>query len=218
MKKNIIKILSVFLITVMVFTGCSNGTSPEVLELQTTLDKEVAKNKELEDQIQILTTEVETLKQENKELIDEIREADDIMLKLYTANVDTLAKEEIGKIAVTVDSEGNIQDLPEVLDILANELSKQVFEGLTIDIEDIKIVDGKKVAVINLKEDSNLSVGWEANFLQGSTGAAITNITLKETFLQKEYTGEWLDGIQIFYEGQSPEFDHMPNLGEIIYR
>lgn len=218
MKKNIIKVLGIFFMATVVLTGCSNGPSKEVVELQAQLDEQVAINKELEEQVQELTGQVDALKQENKELVAEIREADDIMFTLYTANVDTLAKEQIGKIAVNVDSEGKIQDLEGVLKTLANELSKQVFEGLPIHIEEVKTIDGKQIAIINLKEDSNLGVGWEANFLQGSTGAAITDITLKETLLQKEYTGEWLDGIQVFYEGEAPEFDHMPSLGEIIYR
>lgn len=218
MKKNIIKILSVFFIVMMALTGCSKGSSKEVLDLQNTLDEQVAINKELENKVQSLTKDLERLKEENKNLVEQIREADDIMLTLYTANVDTLAKEEIGKIAANVNDQGKIEDLNKVLDILANELSKQVFEGLTIDVEEVKVINGKKIAIINLKEDSNLSVGWESNFLQGSTGAAITDITLKETFLQKGYTGEWLDGIQIFYEGKAPEFDHMPHLGDIIYR
>lgn len=219
MKNKLFKSISIALMAMMMFTGCGSKADPkEIVELQTALNEQTAINTELQTQVDSLQSQVNALKQEKEDLIEQIREADGAELKLYTANVDTLAKEQIGKITVNLDANGEIEQIEEVLDFMADELSKQVFEGLSIEIQELKNVAGKTIVVINLEENNNLGVGWESNFLQGSTGAAITDLTLRETFLQKEYEGKWIDGIQILYEGNTAEFDHMPELGKIIYR
>lgn len=218
MKNKLFKLLGGAFLSVMLLTGCSQGNTKQIEELQAALNEQTTINTQLTEQVQKLQNEVDVLKAEKEALIEEVRQSDGAIIKLYTANVDTLAREEIGKLTVEVDENGNIKEIEAVLKTMAKELSKQVFEGLPIEIKEIKIVDGKQIAVINLKEDNNLSTGWASNFLQGSTGAAITELTLKETFLQKEFEKEWIEGIQILYEGDSPEFDHMVGLGEIIYR
>lgn len=218
MKNKVIKSIGAIFVGVLILTGCSQPDTTNIDELQAQLDKQVAINLELEAKVESLESELNTLKQEKEELISEVRDPDGAEIGLYTANVDTLAKEEIGKITVPVDQEEKIEDVEEVLAAMAEELSKQVFEGLPIEIEGIEDIDGKKIAVINLVENENLDIGWANNYLQGSTGAAITSLTLTETFLQKTYEGNWIDGIKILYQGEIPEFDHMPELGQVIYR
>lgn len=218
MKNRLFKLIGGIGLTVMLLTGCSQGNTQDITELQVALDEQISINTELQGQVDQLQGEVNSLRKEKEELIEEIRQEDGAIIKLYTANVDTLAKEEIGKLTVEVEENGNIKNIEDVLETMADELSKQVFEGLPIKIQEVKTESGKQIAIINLKEDSNLDIGWASNFFQGSTGAAITELTLKETFLQKEFTGNWIDGIQIFYEGEASEFDHLPQLGEIIYR
>lgn len=218
MKNKVMKSIGAVFVGVLILTGCSQPDTTNMDELQAQLDKQVAINLELEAKVESLESELNTLKQEKEELILEVRDPDGAEVRLYTANVDTLAKEEIGKITVPVDQEEKIKDVQEVLEAMAEEISKQVFEGLPIEIEGIENIDGKKIAVINLVENENLDIGWANNYLQGSTGAAITSLTLTETFLQKTYEGDWIDGIKILYQGEAPEFDHMPELGQVIYR
>lgn len=218
MKNKFTKSIVAIFIGTLMLTGCSGPDTTDINELQKQLDEQIAINLQLEEQIDSLESELNTLKQEKEEIISEVRDPDGAEVLLYTANVDTLVKEEIGKITVPVDEEEQVQDIESVLKSMAEELSKQVFEGLPIEVEGIENIEGKKIAIINLVENENLDIGWSNNFLQGSTGAAITNLTLTETFLQKTYEGEWIDGIKILYQGEAPEFDHMPDLGQVIYR
>lgn len=59
---------------------------------------------------------------------------------------------------------------------------------------------------------------WAAGYLQGSTGAEITSSSLINSFLQKNIKGTWIDGVQIFYNGKTCDFEHAPALKDIIYR
>ena len=48
------------------------------------------------------------------------------------------------------------------------------------------------------------------DFFQGSAGGINTQITLEESFLQKEFNGPWIKGVKFFYQS-SPieEWDHI---------
>lgn len=115
------------------------------------------------------------------------------------------------------------------MDVIGNELSQYCFDGLPIEVSEIKKVDGKEIAVINLKESvfneeidaPKKFVGrtWKAGYFQGSCGGSITSMELIETFLQRDYKGKWIDGVQFLYEGNNiTEFDHVPRLSDINYR
>lgn len=217
MKKQFIKGISIIVMGTTLLTGCSQSASKEEA-LQTQLNEQIAINKQLEDENINLKEQIEELKQVNESLQTEEPEKDSEEIKIYSANVDTLAKEEIGSIQVSQDITTNHVTVIETMQAIADIISKDVFDNLPIVIEEIKEVDGKKVAIINLVEDPNSEIKWSNNFFQGSAGGSITEVTLKESFLQKEYNGVWVDGIQVFYEGEAPEFDHVPFLGEVIYR
>ncbi len=51
--------------------------------------------------------------------------------------------------------------------------------------------------MINLKLKVKLGAG---DILQGSTGGKITTVSLEETILQREYNGNWIDGVEVFIQ------------------
>jgi hypothetical protein len=46
----------------------------------------------------------------------------------------------------------------------------------------------------------------------------MTSIALSETFLQKEYSGTWIDGVQFLLDGETIDLEHVEGLSEIIYK
>jgi hypothetical protein len=94
----------------------------------------------------------------------------------------------------------------------------------------IEEVNNKKIAVINLeeskenqgiKDDGKLkAMTWATHYLQGSAGGSMTSETLIETLLQREHTGEWIDGVRFLYNGGpcDDHFQHSPNLMRVNYR
>lgn len=147
---------------------------------------------------------------------------DNEVFPIYDANVDNYNKEVMLYISFPKDLELN-----EKLRKIGDKLSQYCFSGLPIELEYIKDIEGKKIAVVNLKE-SDINEGlnikdrigytWSGNYFQGSTGGALTYVKLVETFLQRDYKGEWIDGVEFLYEGSRIDFEHVEGLSEIIYR
>ncbi|HHX62680.1 MAG TPA: hypothetical protein GX707_18495 [Epulopiscium sp.] len=224
MKKTIYMI---FLLTGIIaisatMTACSNPVKAENVNLQQEVSKVSQENQALKEEIQ-------QLQQNNQELEDEIVKLDptrvsgepdsmeqqgESVFRIYGANIDTYKKELISEKIIK-----NSLALEEKLKILAEELSKSQFGDQIIEVAKIEDQDGKKIAVINLNENPNTTgTSWKESYFQGSAGGAITAASLEETFLQKEYDGEWIDGVQFLYEHQTIEFDHIGILGEVRYR
>lgn len=135
----------------------------------------------------------------------------------------TLKKERIIQIRKNLD-------LARKLEILADSLSAFRFNNLPIKIDTIKMVEGKIVALVNLKEHSRhdekdkgvlldkSQSSWSGNYFQGSTGGWCTTNALRETLLQPEYKGKWIDGVEFLYESETLEnWDHVTLYG-IQYR
>ena len=85
-----------------------------------------------------------------------------------------------------------------------------------IDLVEIKEIGNKKVAIINLKENDDEL--WITTYFQGSSGGNITSTQLIETFLQRDYWGKWIDGVEFLYENSKIDFDHVEDLHDISYR
>lgn len=62
-------------------------------------------------------------------------------------------------------------------------------------------IEGKQIAKIEFVDNNNRKTKWNQAF-QGSTGGAVTTSELKYTFLQPDYSGQWIDGVQFYYEGK----------------
>lgn len=107
------------------------------------------------------------------------------------------------------------------LERLAGIISYAEFGGLPIEIMDIENHDGLDFVKINLKEDGIKAKGltWNGHYFQGSTGGRITEHTLRESFLQREYRGDWIDGVEFYYERRPMaecDWDHIYLKGLIL--
>lgn len=110
--------------------------------------------------------------------------------------------------------------LADRIKILAEKLSRFRFEDNPITLLRIENRYGKKVAVINLEEPAWSGPNtWSGMYFQGSTGGRFTSSTLVLTFLQEGYKGEWIDGVQFYYQGKpfSSDWDHI-NLSGTFFR
>jgi len=102
--------------------------------------------------------------------------------------------------------------------MLATQLSELVFGNLPMDVLSIENRSGRLVARVNLQETKDKQgIGqWYSRF-QGSTGGARNQHALTESFLQRHYDGEWIDGIEFYYNGEpfTQEWDHINLSGQI---
>ena len=162
-------------------------------------------------------------KVDKTENVDNQESINTIEMVLYSKDANTDEQVVIG----TIEVDENLS-LEEKIEKLSKELSEKVFDSLPIEFVKINNVEGKKIALFNLNElgnnatditfDNYEGVSWINNYFAGSAGGSVTEYTLITTLLQKNYTGEWIDGIEFTYKNSKIEFDHVPGLGEISYR
>jgi len=227
MKKNVIKIVTA-LLTLSMLTACGSKTTSEVktlnenvLKLETKITELENENTSLKADITALTEERDNLKAQlgigNVETpVEPVVElaADEETLPVYGADNN---HQRIKVSSVTVKTD---EPLLNKMKFLGAELGVKFFGGLTMEAKEIKTVSGKKVLVMNLIEGSG-AVGeksWVYDYFQGSTGGLMTTIALSETFLQKEYSGTWIDGVQFLLDEETIDLEHVEGLSEIIYR
>lgn len=102
--------------------------------------------------------------------------------------------------------------LAEKLEFLAQILSKCKFHDHPIDLLRMENRKNKKIAIIELKEpDFPHAYTWRGGYFQGSAGGYATSIALVKTFLQEDYKGDWIDGVEFYYGGKpiSSDWDHI---------
>lgn len=120
-------------------------------------------------------------------------------------------------------------DIPGKIKLLTDKLSRFKFGFLPIEFVKINEENGKKIAVINLKEsEANLKIveaealkgsNWRAGYFQGSAGGTETSYSLIETILQRKYTGAWIQGVQFLYDGKPiDKWEHVEELSKVNYR
>ncbi len=173
-------------------------------------------NKRLEKQVAIITT----LKRDSVYGID--------IYPIYSADPDNYYNKEndtYNREIVCYINMPREDSLISKLNAVAETLSETCFGNLPIEVLEI---DDKNIAKIDLEEASKQSTNTSlktssslaraTGFFQGSTRGTITTIRLTESFLQKDYKGEWIEGIRFLYKGQPVDFQHTPELSEIIYR
>lgn len=203
------------LATSVMIGGCSNsvGAQEETARLEQENQDVTDHDKQLQEQNQEREEEAEA-----EELESEPGEEDApksvSSFNIYGADSNTYDKALLSQVSI----EDKLM-LEEKLEILAKQLSKEQFEGLGIELYKIDDEEGKKIATMNLIESADDSdPSWIRMYFQGSTGGIVTTVSLDETFLQKEYDGDWIDGVRFLYEGEKIMFDHVESLGEISYR
>ena len=114
--------------------------------------------------------------------------------------------------------------LQDKLQSLADRLSRHRFNRLPINVVSLEAREGKTIAVVNLGEHKHdlkwPCLGWVGGYFEGSAGGTVTSRSLVETFLQRDYSGEWIDGVEFLYKGSHKirEFDHIKLLYYTSYR
>lgn len=108
-------------------------------------------------------------------------------------------------------------DMTDKLLRLADTLSMDYFNGLCIHLSGMdSLPDVGLILQVELWEHLDYEgpgslppyQSWYG-FFQGSAQGLQTTIILKETFLQRDYEGAWIDGLLFFYQGDSmPPTDH----------
>jgi len=116
------------------------------------------------------------------------------------------------------------QSLEEKLDDLLDSVSKNNFKDLNIEILSVEETQpGYKSLKVNLKENPGFIIpdslgnyrSWYEHF-QGSMGGDQTTLVLIESILQREYTGDWIDEVEFYYQGEKlGEWDHVFLSGKI---
>ncbi len=222
MKKTIYMIL-VLTGIIVATTACSNTAKEENYNLTKEVTRVTQENVELKQEIQELQQNFQKLDEEIEKLNQSKTDGDQVieepaqgesMFIIYSGDIDTYEKEIFSKVPIADSIE-----LQGKLEILAENLSKMLFDGLGIEVAKVEDENGQLIATVNLTENNNPDESsWKSGYFQGSAGGAITGITLEETFLQREYGGEWIDGVIFIYEDQALEFDHMGGLGQTISR
>ncbi|GAA0729519.1 hypothetical protein GCM10008905_29580 [Clostridium malenominatum] len=230
MKKKLILNLIVATFLGITMIGCSNRTNVQEEKLYTEIKTLQENNNELKDKYSGLDKKYKTLESKVKdqvaiiEMFKENKENDKYeLIPAYTANVETY-KQEIGFYMIMPKDKTLIQKL----NLIAGELSSYYFNNLPIEVTKVEEVEGKKIVVVNIKESKDnegikdvalmKSPTWATGFLQGSAGGITTEDRLIETFLQRDYKGEWIDGVKFLYHEKTIEFEHVPNLEKVNYR
>jgi len=228
----IIIIVSLFIISLIfnnpAITKNENAKEEKIDELQSRIMNIESEFKNHKDENNMLNQELLYLEdsiKRNKELVEEqvkiINNKDNwrfkqnnLVFPIYTANWFDGNPEILFYTSLPKDL-----SLEEQLNLVGNKLSQYCFEGLPIDLIEIKEIGKKKIAVFNLKEsDKNEGKLWTTSYFQGSSGGGLTSTQLIETFLQRDYWGKWINGVEFLYENNKIDFEHTPNLNDINYR
>lgn len=230
MYKKLIALCIVMFSVGMIASGCSNSLKDE----NATLTKEISalkeENSKLSNSVVELTEasknsddKLKELEASNALINEQISKNKNSVYPIYSADINSYVKViQFG----TYISEG--LPIKNKLEALAKALSEVHFSNLPIEVSEIKEIDGKKIAVINLKEsEENQKItavlqfkgdSWATSYFQGSTGGTMTSVSLIETFLQKDYEGQWIDGVKFLYNSKICDFQHVPALNKVSYR
>ena len=93
--------------------------------------------------------------------------------------------------------------LRDKIEILAGQVSQLIFRNSPIRLLEISKQGNTQIAIINLSEPAgNDRKPWAQGYFQGSAGGGMTTFALRETFLQRDFQGEWVDGVEFYYEGK----------------
>ncbi|MGL4362758.1 MAG: hypothetical protein ACRCSG_05770 [Cellulosilyticaceae bacterium] len=207
----IIKMIAISILAIGI-VGCGKTEDVEIDQLNLKLEMIQEQNRVLEERVEMLTNEVSLLIDENTQLIEEFDSVTKKTLPIYTQDIET------GDIVVVKEIKvEKTSSLIEKLQILADELSAQVFQNEPIIVKEIKKINGEQVAIIDLQDKDKETSMWMSRYFQGTTGGTSTTTAIEETFLQKKYIEPWIDGIQVLYKGEELALEHI-TLGNIIYR
>jgi hypothetical protein len=229
MKIRIIGIYFILLLS-LVMTACSTSLqnendilSKEVISLQEKNTNMENKITDLENTINVLNNDLGILKIRIEEMKESSLRDKDNLYPIYTA--DSFLYGKIVDAYIYMPKE---TALKKKLETLAEVMSEVYFSNLPIQVIRIEEIDKKKIVIVNLKEsaenqgitDYEKLVGktWTTHYMQGSTGGTITETILIETMLQRDYKGQWIDGVQFLYNSGDCFYEHAASLRDVNYR
>ncbi|MGB3477848.1 MAG: hypothetical protein WBB67_01665 [bacterium] len=130
----------------------------------------------------------------------------DDLLKIYT--VDAIADVEGVDFCLAVPGYCTVI---EKLKMISNLLMNYKFKRGIITLKTIEQRNGNSIAIIELKETKKDTMAWKGGYFQGSCGGHSTTYILVNTFLQPDYTGKWIDGVEFWYDGKpvANDWDHI---------
>ena len=109
------------------------------------------------------------------------------------------------------------QDLEKKVALLLDSVSKVNFHNLKIEALSLEEnPEGQKHLKVNLQENPGFIIpdslghyrSWY-DYFQGTMGGEQTTIILIESILQREYTGDWIDELEFYYQNEKiSEWDH----------
>lgn len=145
---------------------------------------------------------------ESDEMADSTCERDSLMvtidrfperyLRLYYVDIETNAPQTAYYILIPENL-----SVRSKLEVIASRLSQLYYGNAPIKVDSIAHQEGGEIAYVNMSEPSGETIGpWLGFHFQGSTGGYITIYVLKESFLQREYPGDWVDGVIFCYQGK----------------
>ncbi|MGL6105216.1 hypothetical protein [Romboutsia sp.] len=194
-----IKIFLLAMICSLSLVGCSTQDQPDKKEPENTQNQEQQKEEPQNEEVE----KEESKKEEEQTNEEDQKEATaKVIFNLYTIDVNDYSKVipfENKTFTIQTDKsiENNLQEL-------CNTLKKEYFKDDNIGIKVVSI-DNDKIATINLTNEE----AWMKHF-QGSAGGIITQGTIVETLLQKQYQGDWIKGLKIQVDGKDgQEYDHV---------
>lgn len=194
-----------------VFTSCGNNEKSQIEELQKKLSESNIRIEQLEQKLNEKQNEIDQLKalQNQVEIKTNGNEVNDVRL-IY------ISPDNYGKILteniITIDKDKTLEhNVKKVID----GTMRNFFKGKKYEVS-FKQLNGKSIVVLNLIDEKE-SKSWYNTF-QGSTGGYVNSNMIIENTLQRDYKGKWIDGLQVLYNGNKAEFQHAPDLENILYK
>jgi len=128
------------------------------------------------------------------------------LLRIYTYN----AHADLEGVGFFLAIPGHYS-LTKKLKLAVDVLMKYKFKKGIIELQRIEQQADKKIAIVELRETKEDPWAWKGGYFQGSCGGHATTYILVNTFLQPDYVGKWIDGVEFYYEGKpiSNDWDHI---------
>lgn len=195
----------------VIFAACGSTEELQMDEIKKSLSEANTKVAQLEQKLNEKQKEIDALKVQNSliEVKTNDAQVDDVRLCDIDINsYEKLLTEDI----IAIDKGKTVQE----------NVKKVAEKAMSIFYKDNKYEisfreeKGKNIIVLNLIDEKG-SNAWYQTF-QGSTGGLVNSKRIIENILQRDYKGKWIDGLNVLYNGKKAEFQHAPDLENIIYK
>ncbi|MGL4914579.1 MAG: hypothetical protein ACRC3Y_19340 [Romboutsia sp.] len=185
MKK--IAIILFLIATTLLVTACEN--------------KEQSYNNIIDEKSSLITSEGENSLEQ--EVSSNVKKKHIKSLNTIEIPISTISNDLSITKYIEVNEDSSIQ---EKMQIIVDAVSQEAFNNLPMNV---KVYSKKNIAKINLieHESSNKSrVTWKNDYLNQDTKEYTINTIIKN-ILQEEYKGEWIEKVQLYYDGKLIEID-----------